>query len=397
MAVWLHIGTEKTATSVVQAGLVRHRAALAQAGWLVPRTPGGFDHRLLSLYALGPERGPVDPGWRYHHGPGFPDYAAFEAWLPDALAREVAAAAPDHVVLADERLSLVADPAGLARLRGLLDRLPGPVHVVVYLRRQDDLMLSRYQENVKGLGETRDADAWCAADLAAPLYAYDSLLARWAGMVGADRVHPAVFEPGGLRDPSPFADFLDRIGARGVLPDPATGAERRNVGVGAAAVSFLRRLNATRPALAGPEEPGVRNAVLDTMAGEAGAAPLAPSQSVLEALAARCAGANAHVARVWLGRPDGVLFRHAGRHAAHAVTAAEESAVARVADRAIAALDRAAAEAPDDPARRYRLSRALAAAGRPEAAAETARRAVTLAPGSRLYKQWWISLSREGG
>lgn len=89
------------------------------------------------------------------------------------------------------------------------------VLVVVYLRRQDRLAVSRFSEYVRA-GHVIDTPLFEIADLRQggmpEFYNHSGLLARWASAFGSDALHPRIYESRPGREWSVVEDFSRAIG-----------------------------------------------------------------------------------------------------------------------------------------------------------------------------------------
>ncbi|KAA1426301.1 hypothetical protein [Nocardioides antri] len=235
----LHIGSDKTGTTSLQQLLRRNRRELAGRGILYPRAPGPVRHAGLGLYAR-PDHALLES--RDWLRGGYPAPDVFRRRLRRRLVREVATWAPARVVLSDESLARMA-PDSITRLRGLIDALGGPVRVVVYLRRQDDHLVSRYQQAVK-VGEVLPLAAWALRDFSS-MYDFAALLRNWQGALGPREIVVRPFERARFSQGSLEQDFLDATGMDVRLAD-LRPVELRNESLGVEAVEMLRILNLHR-------------------------------------------------------------------------------------------------------------------------------------------------------
>lgn len=309
----LHIGCEKTGTTSIQQFLRRNRAALARQGLLYPRAPGKVRHIELGLYALPDASMPRSRFWRRG---GYSTPEAFRSRLRGELAREVAEAGASTVVLSDEALCRIAPPA-IGRLRDLVAELAGPLRVIVYLRRQDDHLASRYQQAVK-VGEVRTLDEWARQDFS-HLYDYTALLAKWQQAYRPASITVRPFERSRFPDGSLTQDFLDAVGAEvrttDLRPVPA-----RNESLGVEAVEVLRVLNLHRSEQEGAPLGHVSNRPHVKLLQRADTGPrLTLPAADLDRFMAQWAESNRRVARDHLDDPTGELFR-APRKAAGTTT-----------------------------------------------------------------------------
>lgn len=190
----LHIGLEKTGTTTVQHTLAASGEVLAQHGVLYPTTLGLGHVNHTSLAIVGRDDDVVDD-LRIRAGCRTPaEVVAFRDETRAALAAEVAAHPGARVVLSNEHCSSrLQTTAEVERLvTWLVDALAADVHVHVYLRRQDRLVESRHSTAVRAGVASRLS--FTAGDELVHWMQYDRLLDLWAGVVGADHVHPRRFE-----------------------------------------------------------------------------------------------------------------------------------------------------------------------------------------------------------
>lgn len=121
---FLHIGTHKTGTTAIQFILNRNREALSNCGWLYPlsgMTERHHGHHELAWTLLG--------------------RSAFDF---SRLRKEIEDSPCANVVVSSEEFEFCKDAAKVKEAFSFAQ-----VEVVLYLRRQDDLLLSEYNQNVK--------------------------------------------------------------------------------------------------------------------------------------------------------------------------------------------------------------------------------------------------------
>jgi hypothetical protein len=304
----LHIGSGKTGTSSVQAFLHRNRDRLADLGHLYPRTPGATRHIRLGLF-IQPDEALDDRITWHRQGAASPE--AFRKSFRRQLTREINQSGLSRVLFSDEALYGSSKEA-LRRLREFVDRVAGSLRVVVYLRRQDDHLVSRYQQVVK-VGETRRLVEWARESDLDDTYDYHRRLRTWERLLEPDEFVVRRFEDGSFVDGSLLQDFLEAVGIDARAEEMAQ-VPSRNVSLDAESVEFLRLLNICRV-----ENEGARVGLIDNRALVARLAEVATGSVLtapspfLDRFMAQWEEGNQAVARRFLSDPTGELFRMARR------------------------------------------------------------------------------------
>jgi hypothetical protein len=303
----LHIGTGKTGTSSVQFFLRENRDRLLELGHLYPKSPGGARHGKLSLFVKSDEELLRAPNW-YRQKQSDP--AQFRKVFRRRLFSEIESAGVSRVLLSDEVLYGCSDPT-LQRLRGFTDRIARSLRLVVYLRRQDDQMVSRYQQMVK-TGEVRRLAEWAQQDMAR-IYDYHSRLRTWAELLDPTAFVVRRFERDRFVAGSLHQDFLDAIGVDARAEDLAQ-VPNRNDSLDAESVEFLRLVNLHRVENQAATVGLIDNRKLVRRLAEVSTGTIVtlPDQ-VLDEFMARWAESNRAVAREFLGDETGQLFRNPRR------------------------------------------------------------------------------------
>jgi hypothetical protein len=147
MAIILHIGFPKTATTSLQLGLKANRTRLEAAGLLYPLIDRDFKQRYLKFLVS------------THQDPG----------QADALRRlaECISRHPDkHVLLSCEELTGIQmtdfSETSLARLRDFLCTLTSDIRLIAYVRNPAEFYVSRMQEKLKRSGGIVAPDSFLA-------------------------------------------------------------------------------------------------------------------------------------------------------------------------------------------------------------------------------------------
>jgi hypothetical protein len=303
----LHVGMGKTGTSSVQFLLRDNRDTLARLGLLYPRTPGRTRHHRLSLSVNSPEERERSPEW---YREGAPDPAVFRRRFRRRLLREIERSGLSRVLFSDEVLFGSSYPT-IERLGRWTSRISRRLEVLVYLRRQDAHMLSRYQQEVK-IGEVRRLEDWARQDMSR-LYDYHTRLRAHRRLLAPDRLTVRRYERSSFPDGSVLQDFLDAVGVDARASELEHGADR-NIGLDADTVEFLRLLNLYRVSHEGATPGLIDNRAIVPVLAEAGTGTsLTLPGPVLDEFMAPWERSNELVAREFLGDRTGVLFREPRR------------------------------------------------------------------------------------
>jgi hypothetical protein len=238
MDLHLHIGTEKTGTTSVQRFFKVNREMLARNLVLYPETPGRSNHTGLAAAAQSiAKHGPL----RRSLGLRTEEQAlAHRAQLIEGLAREVAERPYKLAVMSGEHCSSrLLDDEEVRWLRDEMSRFFDRIHIIIYIRRQDDYLLSTYSTSIKS-GST--------AALSLPperaienRYDHWDVLERWSRVFGRQNVTCRRFERKALKNGDIVDDILGVIGLDPGLPYKRP--EDVNEALDAESLEFLRLMN----------------------------------------------------------------------------------------------------------------------------------------------------------
>lgn len=297
----LHIGMTKTGSTSIQHFLRENRDALADHGWLYPRTPGKTRHVRLGFFVKSDEELAKTGAWVTGD---YPEPAVFRKRFPKRLTAELVGSGLQRAILSEEFLW---QATRLSAVRELTAPIARSTRVVVYLRRQDDHLVSAYQQSVRG-GDTQRIDSFAAVRGRSAAYDYASRLAGWQRDVAPDELVVRRFESAHFPGGSLYQDFLTSAGVD-VAADGLATPPRRNESLDADAVEFVRIYNLHRIENEGLTPAQVRNGwVSQRLAAMPEQGPtLTVSPAVLDEVMARHAESNRVVAREHLGL-SGDLF-----------------------------------------------------------------------------------------
>jgi hypothetical protein len=299
----LHIGMGKTGTSSIQFFLRDNRERLSELGLLYPKSPGGGRHHQLGLFLKPEEELSTSPEWARQKQP---DAASFRKAFRRRLFSEIEKSGLSRVLLSDEILFGSSEPT-LRRLRRFTDRIAKSTRVVTYLRRQDDHMVSRYQQLVK-VGWILRLRDWAQEDMS-DLYDYYARLRRHEQLLAPNDLVVRRYERDSFVNGSLYQDFLDAAGVD-VSADDLEQGPNRNQSLDAESVEFLRLFNLYRVENEGATPGLIDNRALGARLAEVSSGPvLSLPASSLDGFMAQWAETNELVARRFLADASGQLFR----------------------------------------------------------------------------------------
>ena len=235
MKIILHIGTEKTGTTTLQAYLARNQEALAEMGHLYPLSARDFGPMHAPLVHIACDDDNLNELRNWRRLMDKESLHRERVQLEKNLLDEVAAANPDTLIFSAEHLSSkLSEDRELERLKVFLGQMSNDFQIVLYVRDQRKLLASSYSEAVKN-GRTSGfklvlpsdgqsiTDAWRARRDAThnvfhmhdplPFWVdYLALAHRWARVFGKENVTVRPFVRATFRDGDLIGDFFDVTG-----------------------------------------------------------------------------------------------------------------------------------------------------------------------------------------
>lgn len=301
MDCYLHIGTGKTGTSTIQKYLAVNRAPLLKHGYYSPTVPGKARHTQLYLYCLRDDRMTKQPSWRRLKQDS-PEI--FREEFAGSFVSEIKRCKSSKIMLTDEALSGLR-PEEVGKLKSLLTPLFENIYVVVYLRRQDEHVVSRYQQTLK-TGNILTIEQFMKKKLTGA-YDYHRKLKLWAEHFGAEALRPRLFDTQEFVGGSLLDDFRNALD----IPDTArlTLVANQNESIDADQAEFLRLFNKHALKVEHADADRIRQRLVDQLARTSLGDKITMREDVLDAFMDRWQASNAAVAREFFDRRDGVLFR----------------------------------------------------------------------------------------
>ena len=300
--VFLHIGTAKTGTTSLQRFLKINEKVLNSKGFTYPMMPFTFkeaaDERnahFLTMWDTPDKQNRWDKGFSV---------------VKDAISSY------DNVILSDEQLWIVQPKKGFweKTLSAFKNAGADNIKVIVYLRPQDQMAESHWNQRVKGrlkLSETFDEFLNGGGYNFFPLD-YGKTVDWVAEHAGVHNLTVRVFEQQQFTGGSLHADFLNVLGL-GLTEEYKEPAHVSNVRLPDNVVEIKRLINS----IDSYQSTGIPNFYWDAIRKAYGLGSMKElpqhkagmfSPEERQKYMDQFAGSNAHVAKEYLGRPDGTLF-----------------------------------------------------------------------------------------
>ncbi len=299
--IYLHIGTAKTGTTSLQRFFTLNEKVFNSKGFTIPQMPFSFkdaaeerNAHFLTLWDTQDKKGRWEKGF--------------------SIVKE-ALASYDKVILSDEQLWIVQPAEGFwEKVKNEVDKLGASLKVIVYLRPQDQMAESHWNQRVKGrpkLSESFDEFLNGGGYNFFPLD-YGKTVDWVADHVGKENLTVRVFEQQQFTGGSLFADFLQILGL-GLSDEYRQPAHVSNVRLPDNVVEIKRLINS----IDSYQKNGIPNFYWDAIRKAYGLGTMkeipehnygmfSPEERV--SYMEQFAESNAHVAREYLGRSDGTLF-----------------------------------------------------------------------------------------
>jgi len=201
--IYLHIGIPKTGTTAVQYFLKKNNQALLKQGVLIPKSVLTPNNEILTLYATKKTTNKLisrSKTWTKESVSNF----------PQKLNKEIAKHYNkiNKIILTNEGLSVsVTKKNEFEALKEIINIKDFQIKIILYLRRQDEYILSAYSTNVRR-GRTSEFD------ISNPINVlnYDKFLSNWESEFGFENIIVKVYDKLEFPNQNILYDFADTIG-----------------------------------------------------------------------------------------------------------------------------------------------------------------------------------------
>lgn len=200
----LHIGTHKTGSTSIQNYLKSNRAKLIGKGW------GLFDsEKFLSVSSPGSAN-----SWVMFSGSRQNFTATIDSRFYDEISK-----IDGNVIASCEEISWMFNPEEINALKENLDKIFDEITLVIYFRRQDQFLVSHYQQGFRTSHSTA-AMFYGRELMPIPKYEpymdkyldYHVFYSRWADVFGGENIRTNWFSKSHLVDGDVVSDFIEQTG-----------------------------------------------------------------------------------------------------------------------------------------------------------------------------------------
>lgn len=211
MKIILHIGTQKTGTTLLQRWLYSNKTALSEQGVYLSDQLGRPNNRKLASYVC--ER--LDSRDRSLGIRSMEDKSDYFNGFEDQFSAEVEAAgkkAEVMIVSSEHFHSDLRNSSEVQRLSSILSTLFDTTSIVVYFREPASLRKSVYSTHLRNDGRL-SLDKY-STDIGPHSYFFNALAAAnlWSSSFGAAQFNPAVYDRAQFESGDIRRDFLKKIG-----------------------------------------------------------------------------------------------------------------------------------------------------------------------------------------
>ena len=299
MEIYLHIGLEKTGTTTVQEFLALNRLHLLKNGYLFPLAAGKTSQTRLAAYAIDDAK---NDGIRKGHV-GELGSSEFDKRFRDEMLKEVDANPCERMILSSEHCSSrLTSKQEIEKLKRLLDEIGVTKRIVVYLRRQDDLLVSSYAEMINN--GVSAPFGFPNPQMLQSRYNYNYLTSLWAEVFGGDIVFPRVFERGAMKGGDLLQDFSDAMGI--IVEGMNYTVGNYNTSLSALAIEYLRNIN--KHFSPDVRTPHLQHAVVGLLSKLFPGPSFSLGYDDRQKFLSRFAESNRHLANRYFPERDGLLF-----------------------------------------------------------------------------------------
>lgn len=304
MIFFLHVGMPKTGTTTIQKFLASNRSQLQDQGFLYPRSVGNnSNHLKLAAFAMDADKADDLKTIMRLFTPA--QVYKFRQKLVTDFRQEIEAEDCNKVILSNEHCSTrLTNKHEIENLKEFLCQFCDDVRIIIYLRRQDESLLSAYSTAVKvGRSEPLSLPNQKERLLR---YNYWEILEKWDSVFGKDKISVKIFERDQLFKGDLLKDFNQEIKLD--INDKFIFQSDANLSLDHECCEFLRRFNQYVPRFIDNELNAKRKNIVNLLENYSGSSRIGISREIMNEFMNSFSDSNRKVAKHYLNRSDGMLF-----------------------------------------------------------------------------------------
>jgi hypothetical protein len=303
MTIFVHIGTEKTGTTYIQNFLSDNRAELLKQGYFFPKSPGKENHTKLAAYAQ--DDNTFDDLRGFMKTRQKREVAKFRKTFEKQLLTEIKECPTRNIIFSGEHCSSrLLTVREISKLKELFGQLNQNIKIVVYLRRQDQFLLSTYSTWIKSgaTGKLKLPSQQRTRDR----YDFAVLLSRWAGVFGVSNLIVRPYGKDSFFGGDLLHDFAHCLGFE--INHHFAKPSKMNQSLDAEVLEFLRNLNFHLPGILDDGGPRMRSVLLKFLTRLSSKNGLTMDTNTLNSFLEQFEQSNKHVSETYLDNKNPNLF-----------------------------------------------------------------------------------------
>lgn len=207
----LHIGCEKTGSTSIQRFLFKNRKVLLKTHGILypisltsPYSHSRGNHTRLGIYTCDENKKLAKRLSKRVN------LDKFREEIEKKFSREIENTSFNMLLLSNEWLHRVRNPQEFLRLKTFLGKVSDEIEIVLYIRRQDKLALSRYSTSIKAgnFKPFRFPNPHKRQGRLPYLYDFYSIYENWVNFFGRGNVKIRIFDPEKLTGQDVVRDFI---------------------------------------------------------------------------------------------------------------------------------------------------------------------------------------------
>ncbi len=309
MKCFIHIGMEKTGTTTIQNFFSCNRNLLLKNGILYPLSPGrtlqsSINHIKLTACIL--EANKNDSLQKMFNLKSPQDVLRFRNKFKQDLKHELNKTTAKTVIFSNENCSSrLTTKEEINSLKNLLIDFFDDIQIIIYLRRQDEFLMSSYSTKVKCGSETQDFSL-PGEELIRRRYDYWNIIKKWESIFCKENIIVKIFEREQMLNGDLLDDFTSIVGLQTtkdyIIPD------KKNPSLDIHCLNFLKNFNKFTPRFIDNKVNNQRGNIVNLLESYSSNNYFKISEEAANQFMLNFIDSNNLVAKHYLNRSDGKLF-----------------------------------------------------------------------------------------